>query len=125
MSSHSTLWNKKRDSLRKREAQIESDLESASSDFEGKATKILIGAAVIGFVALSITYAARGSGKQKSASPKHKAKSGKKEKEVNAFADFRSVLINKITTTLLSFLVTYLGNLMATPSKQKEEEKES
>lgn len=124
MSSHSALWNKKRDSLRKREAQIESDLESASSDFEGKATKILIGAAVIGFVALGITYALRGSGKKKSATPKHKAKPGKKEKVVNASADFRSVLINKITTTLLSFLVTYLGNLMATPSKQKEEEKE-
>ena len=121
-SNHSRLWKSRRSSLGKKESQLESELESVSSVFEGKAKTILIGVAVVGVAALVIGIATRSSGKKKSNSKKDPNKGESKSEikivEKSSFS-FKNVLLEKITVAILSYLVTQLGHILA-PNKTEE-----
>ncbi len=126
MNDHSRLWKSRRSSLGKKESQLEGELETVSSDFEGKAKNILIGVAVVGVVVLGITLAARSSKKKKE---KPQA-TGKKEKEANTNKtvvkrsfSFKNILIEKVTMAVLSFILTQIGHLIASAKAQETENK--
>ncbi|XOV92888.1 MAG: hypothetical protein ACFHWX_22155 [Bacteroidota bacterium] len=125
-SSHSRLWKSRRSSLGKKESQLENELESVSSVFEGKAKTVLIGIAVVGVVAIGIGIATRSSGKKKGDYKKDQKK-GESQPEVKIVEkstfSFKNVLLEKITVAILSYLVTQLGHILA--SNKTEENKKA
>ncbi|MBV6639460.1 MAG: hypothetical protein KI791_02025 [Cyclobacteriaceae bacterium] len=120
-NDHSKIWKSRKSSLGKKESQLQGELESVSSAFEGQAKRILIGVAIVGIAAFAIGMAIKSSKKDK-----QESKSKKKNKPEKVIAktspSVKNVLIEKIITTVLSLLLSQLGHFLKSSKSEAKKD---
>ena len=114
-SDHSKLWKTKKSLLGKKESRLQDELESVSSAFEGQAKKILIGVAIVGVAAIAVGIAINSSKKKKAGSEDKKKD---KPQKVVAKSSVKNVLLERITTTVLSIILSQLGNFLKSSTEK-------
>jgi len=119
-SNHSKLWKSRRSSLGKKESRLQSELETVSSAFEGKARNVLIGVAIVGVAAIAIKMAT--SSKKKKENPKTKKKENPQKEKIVARSSVsvKNMVLEKLITTVLSIFLSQLGQILK-PSKPPED----
>ncbi len=121
-SEHSKLWKSRRSLLGKKETQLQSELESVSSSFEGKAKNVLIGVAIVGVAAFTIGMAINASRKNKKPSKARKKETQPKEKVVTKSSGFKNILLEKIIATVLGILLSRLTDTLKSSNTKKEQD---